>query len=330
MKLLISITLAAFYGISIRMLFASFGDILSVMSISFFFIVPFLIGFLTIAPLPYRNSQNEAGAFFKPWLSCLVILVITWYLKIEGIICWVMAFPIFASFAGLGGLIAFRRKRRRAQRKIQWDFDKDDWEKPGAMKVSLLFFIPIFAGLLEGDQLSGSEDLTVENEIEIQASPSAVWSALTASRQNAIKASHPGLPAIMGFPYHLNTTLDSVAIGGQRIATYEKGLTFVETISQLEPGRRLVVDITTDASKISKAIMDEHIVIGGKHIRMQGDEYNLQALPNGDTKLSLASHFSINTPFNWYARPWSKWLMSDVLLQELQSLSSAASPKTHS
>src|ERR1700743_1995395 len=134
MKLFISIILSAFYGISIRLLFAAFGDLLPVMSITFFFIVPFLIGYLTILLLPYRESHNATGAFLKPTLTCGIILVITWFFKIEGMICWIMAFPIFAVLAGCGGVVAFNRKRRRALRKIEWDFDKDDWEKPGALK----------------------------------------------------------------------------------------------------------------------------------------------------------------------------------------------------
>ncbi len=82
----------------------------------------------------------------------------------------------------------------------------------------------------------------------------------------------------------------------------------------------MVVSIKTDPAKISKAIMDEHIVIGGKHVQLQEDEYKLEALPNGKTRLSLSSHFTINTPFNWYAGLWSKMLMADILKEELSSL----------
>ena len=124
----------------------------------------------------------------------------------------------------------------------------------------------------------------------------------------------------MGFPRHVSTTLDTLAINSHRISVYEKGLTFDETICRLEPARRLEVTITNDPSKISKAIMDEHIVIGGEHIRMQGDAYTLEPMSAGKTRLSLVSHFSINTPFNWYAGLWAKWLMSDVIQEELNSV----------
>lgn len=320
MKLLLSITLATTYGISMRLLFVSFGDVLSVMSVTFFAIVPFLIGYLTILLLPYRENHTQTGAFFKPWLPCLAILFITSICGMEGMICWVMAFPLLALVAGIGGMVAFRRKRRRALKDIEWDFEKDDPPKPGAFNISLLFFIPLFAGVLEGNRISSFEKLDVGGQVEVAASPEVVWSVLTARHDYVVPPTHPTLCAMMEFPRHLSTTLDTLAIGRKRTSVYEKGLTFDETITRLVPSRRLEVAIANDPSKISKAVMDEHIVIGGEHIRMRGDAYALEPVSGGKTRLSLVSHFSINTPFNWYAGLWAKWLMSDVIREELNSI----------
>jgi len=318
MKLLFSILIATFYGLSIRMLFDMFGDALSIMGLSFFFLLPFLIGYLTIFLLPYKEKHTATGAFFKPSLTCMVILAVTIYFNIEGAICWIMAFPIFAFFAGAGGLVAFNRKRRRYRRNIQWDFEKEDWEKTGSLKLSFLLLIPLLVGAIEGDKTSSFESLTVEKKVTIPASPDIVWNALTQNKRSAPKIHHTSLAGILGFPYHLSTTIDTFQVGGSRVAAYEKGLTFMETIKKIEPGRSLVVAVTTDASQISKAIMDEHIVIGGRHIQMQEDEYKLEALPNGQTQLTLSSRFSINTPFNWYAGIWARWLMSDILSEETE------------
>jgi len=320
MKLLLSITIAAVYGVSLRMLFSSFGDELAVMSISFFFLVPYFVGYLTILLIPYREGQTAKGAFFKPWLSCLAVFVVTYYLNIEGMVCWFMAFPIFLLIAGSGGVIAFHRKKRRAQKKVELDFEKHD---PDTLNSSLLLFIPLLTGLVEGKRSSGYEHLRIERQIEIAAPPTEVWKALTAPTRTARMPGHPSICGVMGFPHHLNTTVSSPTIGGQRIASYEKGLVFFETITKMEPGRQLEVAIRTDPSTISKAIMDDHIVIGGEHIRMEGDAYSLEPLPGGRTKLTLESRFVINTPFNWYTRIWADWLMSDVLQQELDAMRQA-------
>jgi hypothetical protein len=320
MKLLISVFFASFYGLTIRLLFDFFDGSLGIMSLSFFFLVPFLLGYLTLSLLPYKESHTATGAFFKPILPCLVILVVTMSFNIEGSICWIMAFPIIAVFAGLGGVIAFNRKKRRAMAKELWDFEKDEWHKPGSLKISLLFLIPLLAGLIEGDTTASSKTLTIEKKIALKAAPGAVWNALIENNRPHTETRRNTLSGILGFPHHLSTTLNTPSVGGCRVATYEKGLEFVETIKKIEPGRLLILEITTDPSKISKAIMDEHIVIGGDHIKMQEDEYRLEPLPDGGTRLTLSSRFCINTPFNWYAGIWARLLMSDILKDELFSL----------
>ena len=320
MKLLLSVIIAATYGLSIRLAYNFLDASMEIMSFSFFFLLPFLIGYLTVILIPYKTKHTATGAFFKPTLTCLVILVITLFFNIEGMICWVMAFPLFALLAGAGGVVAFHRKRKRSILNTEWDFEKDDWEKPGSLKISFLLLIPILAGLLEGDRISSFKEITVEKQVELNASPNVVWNTLV-EKSRPGKGNTLSLANILGFPHHLNTTLEKPVVNGSRIATYEKGLTFIETIRKIQPGRLLVLEITNDPSKISTAIMDEHIVIGGKHIKLLEDEYRLEELPNGRTLLSLSSRFSINTPFNWYAGLWAEWLMSGILKEELSSLS---------
>ena len=320
MKLLFSVIIASFYGLTIRLLYGIFNAVMGIMGISFLFLLPCLIGYLTVILLPYKEEHTATGAFFKPWLTCGAILLITLFFNIEGMICWAMAFPLFAILAGLGGVGAFKRKRRRFRDKMEWDFEKADWEKPGSLKISFLFMLPLLAGLAEGDRTSSFQELRVEKQVEIGASPGVVWNALLENDQSGVKKQGASFSSIFGFPHHLNTKVNKQVVGGSRVATYEKGLAFMETIEKMEPGRLLVLSIKTDPSKISKAIMDEHIVIGGKHVKLLQDEYQLEELPNGRTRLRLSSYFSINTPFNWYAGLWSKGLMSDILQEELSSI----------
>jgi hypothetical protein len=320
MKLLISVFFASFYGLTIRLLYDFFDGSLAIMSISFIFLVPFLLGYLTIFLLPYKEGHTATGAFFKALLPCIVIIVITIAFNIEGIICWLMAFPIIGIFVGFGGVVAFNRKKRRAMAKDLWDFEKDEYDKTGSLKISFLFLLPILAGLVEGDSTSSSKVLTIEKQIEVKAAPGIVWTALMANNPARTNIRRTSLSGMLGFPHHLNTTMHDPTVGSSRIATYEKGLEFVETIKKIEPGRSMTLEITTDPSKISKAIMDEHIVIGGDHIKMQEDEYRLEPLPDGGTRLILSSRFSIHTPFNWYAGIWAQLLMSDILKDELYSL----------
>ena len=108
------------------------------------------------------------------------------------------------------------------------------------------------------------------------------------------------------------------------MAYYDKGLYFNETITEYEHEKKMVLDIKTDPNKIPPTVMDEHILIGGRHVDILQDVYTLEQLPNGNYLLKLSSHFFINTPFNWYAAIWADYLMSDILDAELQLIQSRA------
>jgi hypothetical protein len=312
MKTLFAVAFVSLYGLSVRLMFGVLHAYMEIMSITFLCLVPVLIGFLTIWLTPKESTDHVAVAFFKPWLSSLVILVLTIMFNVEGAICWIMLFPIFAFAAGIGGVIAYNLRNKRTKNP-----DKNDWEGPDTLKVSFVLFIPLFLGVLEGDRITSRKDFMVSRDVIIDASPAAVWKELT--HINEIKPDEHSISfsTLMGFPTHLRTTLDTAALGGKRMAIYEKGLYFEETISAYEHERLMVLDIKTDPNNIPPTVMDEHIVIGGKHVDILQDTYKLEALPDGRSRLSLSSKFYINTPFNWYAGIWSYYLMSDILQCEL-------------
>src|SRR6478752_9596927 len=100
MKSILAITIASIYGLSIRLMFGFFGDYMGIMSITFLVLVPIVVGFLTIRLTPNRAKLTSISAFFRPWLTSLAILVLTMALSMEGAICWIMIFPLFAVLAG--------------------------------------------------------------------------------------------------------------------------------------------------------------------------------------------------------------------------------------
>jgi hypothetical protein len=322
MKPIFAITFATVYGLAIRYLFEFFGNIMGIMSITFLILSPFIIGFLTVIFLPKTKVRRKSTAFFLPWLTSLVILIITILLKIEGSICWIMIYPIFAVLAGFGGLIAFGiRKKKNDLDDIE---NYDEWTKPDTLQVSIVLLFPIFFGMLEGERSLSKEEMIITKEIIIHAPPFKIWKAISAINEISKVENHTSLSGILGFPRHLRTTLDTLAVGGKRIAYYEKGLYFNETISKYEKEKLLVLDIKTDPLNIPPTVMDEHIVIGGKHIDILQDVYKLEEMSDGSCRLSLSSRFFINTPFNWYAGIWANYLMSGILYEELNLIKTRA------
>jgi hypothetical protein len=319
MKTFIAVSFATIYGVSLRILFGLLNNFMGIMSVSFLILAPVIIGFFTIILIPKEKTLSNTSAFFKPWLTSLVILLVTMFFNIEGSICWIMIYPLFSVLAGIGGVIAFNYRRKR-----NYDQDKNDWDSPNTMKISFVLFIPLVVGMLEGDRALTPQEFNISESRIISASSKDVWHQLTNINDissNECKASFSNL---MGFPKHLKTVLDTVSVGGKRKAIYENGLYFDETISKLEPEKLLVLDIKTDPNKIPPTVMDEHIVIGGKHVDIFQDIYSIEKLSETSCRLTLSSRFYINTPFNWYASIWAKYLMADILKSEINLINKRA------
>ena len=101
MKSLIAISFAAVYGLLMRLFFGYADGWLEVMSIAFIFLIPLGVGALTVRLSDPGRIDSRAYCFFMPWLSSLALLVITIAFALEGTICWVMIYPVFAIVAGI-------------------------------------------------------------------------------------------------------------------------------------------------------------------------------------------------------------------------------------
>lgn len=326
MKIVISVGLVSLYGLFVRLTFGLLQSFMGVMSVAFLAIAPLVIGFLTIYFLPLKKIKSSGAAFFIPTLTCLAILGITLLFSIEGIICWIMIFPIFAILAGLGGLISYRIKKKNTMEDADdlKDFLKD-LNKP---KISLILMIPIFIGALEGDRLLSRKDFHLQEKIIINAPKEAIWKHITSVGEIDQKEAGHSLSDIIGFPRHTKTLTTSLAVGGKRKAIYEKGLFFDEVIKEIEPYKKLRLDVITQPEKVPPTVMDEHIVIGGAYVDILEDEYLITAIGTHQYEVRLSSHFFINTPFNWYTGIWSDYLMRDILQKELERIKARAEKKS--
>jgi len=323
MKSLFAITFASVYGLFVRGVFGLFSETMEVMGLAFLYLSPLIIGFLTVYFWPKERVNSFGAAFGRPWITSLVILIITLAFSIEGAICWIMVFPIFGIAAGLGGMFAYGLMNRDKElKKENRDdiLDDNNWTKSNNLKVSVLMLLPMLIGIVEGEKMSSSQYSLLEESITIEASTEEVWNAITTL--NIVNHSDKGthFTDAMGFPEHVRTTLDTCSVGGKRMAYYEKGLYFEETITELIPFEKLVLDINVDPEKIPATVLDEHIVIGGKHVDVIEDIYTLKENADGTTILTLSNQYVINTPFNWYAGIWAKYLMKDLLKGELNMM----------
>lgn len=319
MKSIFAVSAAAFYGLSLRIMFGFLDNFMGIMSITFIGLVPVIIGFLTIILQSKESTTNALSAFLQPWITCLVLLILTMTLNVEGSICWIMIYPFFAFLAGIGGVLAYLLRKSNSSHS-----DKQDWKEPNSLNLSLLIVVPFVIGLAEGERTLSRQEYTLSTSVIIPATSKEVWYHLTHINEITHKENTPSIANIIGFPRHVRTTLDTVAIGAKRTAVYENGLYFDETIAAFKPEKLLVLDIATDPANIPPTVMDEHIVIGGKHIDILQDVYTLEQLPDNNCRLTLSTRYFINTPFNWYSGIWAKYVMSDILQGEIEVIKERA------
>lgn len=323
MKSLIAVCLATFYGLSMRLLFGFADGLIQVMSIAFIFLMPLGIGALTVRFSDRARIQSRLYSFFMPWLSSLALLVITIAVAIEGAICWVMAYPVFAIVAGIGGLIMRGHLLRQTQSLEAGTDEKSldggkDFRNNGNLQVSVLLLFPLLAALLESTIEFRPQEFEAYNTIDIQAADTVVWSNVTRVRDITEAEDRSGINRLLGMPRPIRAELDTLAVGGQRAAIFERGLVFHETVFEYEPLRRMAFTIKADPDEIPPTAMDEHVVVGGEYFDVLEGRYVLEPLGEGRCRLHLSSRFVVSTSFNFYSGLWARWIMSDIQENILQ------------
>lgn len=305
-SLITGILFGAGYGVLLRVLItwhnltpdqAQAG---AVLTIAFLLFGSIFTGFLTIQVAERTAPRSVAEWVFAPWLAVIFSALILWIFLIEGLICIVMALPIMFLCASLGGIIAglLARHGRRLS----------------TTTLSSLALLPVLLAPAESLHLAPTQTRTVSSQILIHAPAPVVWQNIARVPAIAPAELRPSWAHLIGFPRPVEATLSFPGIGGVRHATFEHGLTFIETVNGWQPEDRLSFSIRADTADIPPTTLDEHVTIGGPYFDVLDGEYRLQPLPNGDILLHLTSHERLSTDLNGYAGLWT-----DAVMQNLQT-----------
>lgn len=299
---LIALTVPVAYAVIARILFDNhlLPEIpLSVMSISFLGMVPYGIGYLTVALSDMKQVQSPGYCIAAPWAPVFVFMVITLVWKIEGFGCWVMILPIWLIVSSLAGAFTGARKRKA----------RDNSQK---LQGSWVLFLPILCSQAERLLPHLPARYEAYTSMEIQAPPEKIWSNVVRVSPIAEKEDHGYLTRILGFPRPIRAELNYAGVGGSRQAIFSKGLVFEEIVREYEEERKMHFTIKADPHSIPPTAMDEHVVIGGEYFDVLDGTYQLEKISEGRYRLRLYSHFVLKTRFNFYASWWAGWIMKDI------------------
>ena len=146
-RILIIVGIPALYAIFLRLLFGvnTWSDLFSVMSVSFLFCLPTIVGALVVYFSSVENVRKFWYRFFVPWIPTFAFLIITLLFSLEGWACWFMILPLFLLAASIGGLVGGYFKLKKKDNKFY---------------ISLLMLLPLFASPV--DNLIGAIPGTYE------------------------------------------------------------------------------------------------------------------------------------------------------------------------
>ncbi|HEY6445789.1 MAG TPA: hypothetical protein VIY53_04960 [Acidobacteriaceae bacterium] len=305
LPLLSGIVAGTVYGLVCRMygqllaLIGTAGD--TAMTVGFLFLVPFAIGYVTIA-FAWRISPRPVTQWiFAPWVGIFLGATCVWLINLEGLICVVFLLPVglvMSSFGGIAAGLVGRTRDRGVQR----------------IGLSCVVILPLLLQPLESRFIAPPvQSRIVQTEIQIQAPAGIVWRNIERVRAIAPGELRRTWTHEIGFPRPIEATLSHEGVGGVRHASFEHGLLFIETVTAWEADHLLAFSIQADTRDIPPTTLDQHVTIGGRYFDVLNGMYRIEPVGGGQVILHLASRERLSTDFNGYAGMWS-----DAVMRSLQ------------
>lgn len=267
---------------------------LLVMSATYVFLLPAVIGMVHVFIRTRQKMIGYASAIFEPMLPSLLCLVFSLLVHWEGSICLIMALPIMLFLAALGGLLM----------RIILNF------KGKNLVFATFVFLPIPLSFAEQTIPLPQEKQIVSNSIRIRATAATVWKKIV--RVEKIVEPQQSLFFSMGFPRPVEAILSGDGVGQTRLATFERGLQFYETVTAWRENEKLAFTIKADPKMTPLTTLDEHVTVGGAFFDVLTGVYEIEKVSADEVILKLYSEHRISTHFNFYARLWSRYLMGEI------------------
>ncbi len=250
---------------------------------------PFVVGAVT------GYLHNDRGIKTLRETSLVVVLALlvgagaVLLLALEGLVCLLMALPLAAPVALLGGLLGRVLAIHQAEPL-----------RPGtaALVVLPLLLLPAVPGVERDPSLR-----EVVTAIEIDASAAEVWSHVVGfSEVNA----PPAVVFRLGIAYPVRAVIEGAGVGALRRCEFSTGA-FVEPITAWEEGRRLAFDVIQQPPPLQEwspysGVHPPHL---DGYFRTRRGEFRLTPLPGGRTRLEGSTFYEIEMYPQLYWRLWA-------------------------
>jgi len=241
---------------------------------SLFVSTPFLVG-VTTGYLANRRLLLSWGATVRLVLVAAALGTAALVaLALEGIVCILLAAPLGAVAALVGGAAG-----RAAARAVHG----------GVRPLASLALLPALFALEAA--VPPALPITGAASLEVAAPPAAVWAALTGG--GAIAGS-PGLVGAAGLAYPLRGRLLGEGVGAVRLGEFSTG-TARERVTEWVPGRRLAFAVLSQPPAMEE--MSPYRRVRSPHVHGYFDTaataFTLTPLPGGRTRLGVEARHTL-------------------------------------
>ena len=303
-KYVVGILSGVLYGIVCQTTIRShaLSDLYGAISFGYIFILPFILGFITILYATKEQRESWKYRIFAPIGTILLSLLFSLLVGWEGAICLIMAALIFIPLASLGGIISGIT--------LTYLHNRKNIQKLNTSWLVLVLILPTISAYIESYFNLPIQKGIVETEIEISSTRPIIWKNII--RVPLITERLDGFFYKMGFPKPLEATLSYEGVGGVRNASFERGLTFIEVVDVWEKEKKISFSISTHPESIPTTTLDEHVVVGGRYFDVLRGTYEIIPVSESKSILKLSSEVRVSTRFNFYTNIWAKFLMKDI------------------
>lgn len=265
---------------------------------SLFVGIPFFMGFGSVLFYGYNNTLRFKDAITVALLSVLFFSLVIFIVAFEGIICLVMAFPIFAIVAFIGAAIGYAVHN-------------------STQTVSMgVFIIPLFAipvaGFIEHEGNPQPPTVNVFTEIIIDAPKQKVWNEVVVFS----KIDEPSeLIFKTGIAYPTHAEIDRKGVGAIRKCNFTTGC-FIEPITIWDEPNLLEFGVLDQPPPMVEwsIYADLDIAHLDGYFKSVKGQFKLEELPNGQTRLIGTTWYHHDV---WPSLYWKLW--SDYILHKIHT-----------
>ena len=264
---------------------------------SLFVGLPFILGFLPVLVYGYHEARPIKDCIMVSMMALVAAGLALMIVAIEGVVCLIMAVPIAAPMAVIGGIVAYH---------IQCE----DWWQG---KPTQLFCVAALAPLLMAVERISPPVLplhSVTSSVEVNAPPEKVW-------RHVVSFSELPPPNELlfhlGIAYPIRARMYGAGVGAERHCEFSTGA-FVEPIEVWDEPRLLKFSVTKNPPPMEEwtPYRDVHPPHLDGFLASQAGQFHLVPLEGGRTRLEGTTWYYHHM---WPATYWGWW--SDYIIHKI-------------